>query len=557
MTELPRGLGFLTALQRPLTRAGVDFAQFALIVGAKFKLAARSKSGIGVSNRRKKRADAPDHGLRNTFLMNLLIGVVIGITMILPLPLMTQLTLFDTSLFVMFFLQMLASYSSLILDPRDRRIFSVRGVSDKTLNAARIAVVVFFLAVTLVALAVPSLIMIGLQQGPLVAIGAALGAVMLAIFAFVLSLFLYLLVLRFFDGERLRNILNVVQIGLIVLMYAASQLPNLVGVDTMAKVNFAMPTRLLWWYVPAAPVWFAGPALLADGIFAPVSLVLTVLAVGVTALLIAAYFSRAAQFEQSLEKLEQSSEHNRRHSWWFTATRRLLTKKGAEATYFTLGWRMMQYERDFKLRVYPQLAYGFMIPVIMGAGFLRGDNALSFTHFLPYLGVGLTIALPTAIVNLSFSHQPEAMGIFRTVPFETHGLLLRGVIAALYARLILPFVLLWGIVFVPFVGVHALSALVLTVVMTAMFALVFGRMIIGRTLPFSSEFTAQKGATNGMIGVAAVLVGMIIMMAIVVLCGLVFSIWLDLGLALVFALIGWAVWASYPKSIHYDLRLPG
>ncbi|WP_262316152.1 ABC transporter permease [Lacticaseibacillus parakribbianus] len=556
MSELPRGLGFLTALRKPLTAGGVDFEQFALIVSAKFKLAARSKSGIGVSYRKKK-ADAPDHGLRNTFLLNLLIGVVIGVTLFLPLPLMTQLTAFYTTLFVMFFLQMLSGYSSLILDPRDRRIFAVRGVADRTLNAARLAVVVFFLAVTLVALAVPSLVVLTLQHGPLVLVGAALGAVMLAVFAFVLSLFLYLLVLRFFDGERLRNILNVVQIGLIVLMYAASQLPNLVGVDTMAKIDLAMPTRLLWWYVPAAPVWFAGPALLFDGVFKPVSLVLTGLAVGVTAALVAAYFTHAAQFEQSLEKLEQSSNQNRKHSWWFTTTRRLLTTRGAEATYFTLGWRMMQYERDFKLRVYPQLAYGFMIPVILGAGLLRGANHLAILHFLPYLGIGLVIALPTAIVNLSFSHQPEAMGIFRTVPFATHGLLLRGVITALFAKLILPFELLWLVVFVPFTGVHALSAGVLTVAMTWMFALLFGRMIVGRTLPFSSEFTAQKGATNGIVGVGAVLVGMIIMMAIVVAGGLLFTVWFDLGLAVVFALIGWLLWRAYPQGIRYDLLLRG
>lgn len=51
--------------------------------------------------------------------------------------------------------------------------------------------------------------------------------VLLGVFALMIALLFYLLVLRFFDGEKLKNILNIVQIALVAGIYLVSQLPNL------------------------------------------------------------------------------------------------------------------------------------------------------------------------------------------------------------------------------------------------------------------------------------------------------------------------------------------
>ncbi|WP_125706346.1 ABC transporter permease [Lacticaseibacillus daqingensis] len=551
--QLPRGLGWVRLLRRPLVASGVDYRQFCLIVAAKFQLAARSTTGIGLTT--KRRPGAKDHAIRNTFLINGLIGLVIAFLLIIPLPLLTQLSSFYTVLFMMFFLQMLSNYSSLILDPRDRRIFAVRGVPDRTINAARLAIVGDFLAVTLTALALPAVVLLGLQNTVFVALGVAVGAVLLALFAFVLSLFLYLAVLRYFDGERLKNSLNAVQIGLALLIMVGAQLPNLVGYEVLSQLDLSMPTRLLWWYFPAVPVWFAGPALLFNGVIAPVSLVLTGLALGSTGVLLWAYARHAGRFEQYLDKLEQSSDKRRTDSGWFRLWRRVLAANPEEATYFTLGWRMLGAERDYKLRVYPQLAYGLIFPFIMGAAFLR-DMGLS--HALPYLtyvSVGLAIGLPTAVMNLQFSHQPEAMAVFRTVPFPTHGLLLRGIVLAMTARLLYPAICLLTLILVPFAGVHALTAGLVSLVLCTFAALALGRTIVGSALPFSSEFTGGRGAQGGAVGCVTSGVAMVGLSAIVLGGGLLNTMWFDLILLIGFGLGTWLLWRSYPLGIHYDMTL--
>ncbi|WP_179395092.1 ABC transporter permease [Lacticaseibacillus absianus] len=550
---LPRNLRWLRWLRGGLRRAGVDFNQFALIVAAKFQLAARSTNGFGLSGRRKKPTDVT-HALATTFLVNLLIGGVVALLLLVPLPLLTQLTFFDTLLFFMFFMQMLSNYSSLILDPRDRRIFSVRGVADKTLNAARLAVVGYFLFVTLAALALPSLGVLLLQHGPLVVLGAALGSLLLALFAFVLSLFLYLLVLRYFDGERLKNGLNVIQIGLAMLMMLGGQLPNLLNAANI-NLNLDMTTSLQWWYVPAVPVWFAGPALLLGGQALPLASMLTGLALVVTALLLWAYARRAAAFEQYLDKLEQSSDKHQRQSGWFKLTRRVLTATPEEATYYTLGWRMLQSERDYKLRVYPQLAYGVILPGIMALSLIRDLPLRQAGPFLSYLGVGLIIGLATAVFNLAFSAHPEAMTLFRYVPFPTHGLLLRGVVMAMTAKLVYPFILLIALVTLPFNGAHALTAGLLVAMLCTLCSLLYGRILVGRQLPFTKQFTGDKGAQGGAIGCVTAGVSFILIALIVLAGGFLNSYWYDMGLLLASGLATWLTWRSYPQAIHYELTL--
>ncbi|MFD1429261.1 ABC transporter permease [Lacticaseibacillus mingshuiensis] len=557
--QMPKALQWVRLLRPLLEKYGVDYRQYCLVVRTKYEMAARSQNGIGLTMQTNGPKKPSANPMRTSFLVNLLIGGVIALLMALyaHTSLMTQLTTLFSTLFIMFFLTMLTSYSTLILDPRDRQIFTVRGVSGRTLNLARLSIVGMFLLLTILSLGGPSLIVIAMSQQniPLV-LGTLLGALLLALFCFVLSLFLYLLVLRFFDGERLKNILNILQIVIAIGFYISAQLPNLLGADVLAKFNFTIPNNVFfWWYLPAVPVWFAGPGLLMAGVFAPSAWLLTVLAVVVPAVLLVIYLKHAGRFEQYLEKLEQSDATSRKNGWWFTLSRRVLTANSEEATYYTLGWRMLQYEREYKLRVYPQLAYGLIIPLIMGSAFLRNMSWAMAKNFAPYLSVGLILAVPTALMMLRYASQPEAMGIFRFVPFATQGLLLRGIVLAMFARLFLPLLLLYPLAMLAVAPATALTSGLLVLTLSLAVTFLFGRFMVGKVLPFSAEFNATKGMQNGTIGCVTVGLAMVLIFAVIMVGGLVHAWWLDLIGAAIFGVIAWLSWRSYPRSIMYDLHL--
>lgn len=546
---LPHGLRWVRVLQPWLIRLHVNYPQFCLLIATKFSLAAREKAGLSATKRKLSK-----HPLRVSFLFNLLIGLVLMLTMIIPMPLITSLSSYTSLLFVMFFFTMLTTYSSLILDPKDRRIFGARGVSDRTLNAARIVTVGLFMGMTMGALGLPGLVILTLQRGLLVGFAMLLSSVLLALFSLQLALLFYLLVLRFFDGERLKNALNIIQILMVIGLYLAAQLPNLIANSGLATVKLSLPTHFVWWYLPALPVWFIGLPLLAAGTVNPLSLTLTGLSLFGTIALVLVYVHWADRFEQYLEKLDQNDDTVRRPSRYLTATRRLLCHRREEATYFTLGWRLTTNEREYKLRVYPQLAYGLLLPVIMAFAFVQRMSARQAAYFVPYLGLSLAFAAPMAIINLAFSHQPEAMRIFQFVPLATPGLLLRGILKALFARLFAPLVLGLGLLGLILTGWHGLLPLVMALAFNYAAIMCFGRMMAPKTVPFASEFTPVKGMTGSAIGMVALFGGMILGFGLIFAGGLLHSPFFDLPCIALFVVIGWLVARTYPASIRYDLQ---
>ena len=416
---LPKAFSWLVRLRPTFEKRGIQFDQLRLILATKSLLASRESSGLGSmfnNNKRGKRSR-----LRITFLWNTVFGAVLGLLLLIPASIVTTFTMFMTVQLLTSFLAILTSYSSLILDPRDRTVFAARGVNDRTLSFARLLNICFYLGMTLLAMGGPGIVISSFHYGPIVAIGGFIALLFSGILSLMLALFVYLLILRFFDGERLRNMLNLVQILLMIGIYAGGQLPNLLP-QSMSIFGASISDQFSWLFIPAFPAWFAGLPMLFAGQVTALSLLLAGLSVVIPVAMTLIFFHFSGVFEVYLEKLNQGNARPRKLGWWFRGISALMTRPGEERTYFTLGWRVLGSERDYKLRVYPQLAYGLILPLIFIGNELREMSFKSASHFIAYAGIGIIVALAPALVNLRFSSQPQAMAIFQYVPFKTHGL---------------------------------------------------------------------------------------------------------------------------------------
>lgn len=494
---LPKVFAWLNRFAPALEKRGIQFDQLRLILATKNLLAAREPSGMGSLFSQRKRGK--DASLRTGFLWNLLFGVIIGLMMFLPASALTLFTIFFSVQLLTSFLNILTTYSSLILDPRDRTVFASRGVNDRTLSFARILNVCFYLGITLLAMGIPGIVITGLHFGPLVAVGGLLGLILSGILSLVIALFVYLLVLRYFDGERLRNMLNLVQILLMIGIYVGGQLPNLLP-RGMSSVNLSLAPEFSWVYLLAVPAWFAGLPMLFAGQVNLLSIVLTILSIVVPGVLTLVFLHYSGAFESYLEKLNQGDARTRKLGWWFRGISTLMTRPGDERTYFTLGWRVLGSERDYKLRVYPQLAYGIILPLIFISTEIRDMPFATAQHYIAYAGMGVIVALAPALVNLRFSSQPKAMAVFQYVPFTTHGLLLRGVVKAMFARLFLPPLLLITLVTTIMGGWLSLLAGISVIVLTYGFTLMMGWPLVGGQFPFASVYSANANFSGGAVG---------------------------------------------------------
>lgn len=546
---LPKVLRFFDRFERPLTAHGVNYRQLRLIMATKFTVTNRDRS---TNAARRGQKNPGQHPLRAAFIINLIVGLFFAVLLYSPVPMLLSTVAFMTTLFVLIFLMMLTNYSGIMLDPRDRTLFAARGVDLKTISVARILVVGYYLTMNVVALGIPAAVAVFIKAGPLVCIGLMVGTVGLGLFALLLALFVYLLVLRFFDGERLKNVLNFVQIAMVIGIYALGQIvPRL---DATTYAGFAHVND--WVYALIVPAWFAGPTILLSGHELPVAGVLTLLAVVSTSALFVVYRSKAADFERYLAKLETASDQPRKDGWYMRLTGSLFTRSREERSYFEFSWKVLRDQRDFKLRVYPMFAYMIIIVVAMFMGFGQNPNVNWLSVLRRGVGYGplvLNVAMGTAVFNLAFSDQPQAMRLFQRVPLRHDGLLLLATLKVLCARMFLPFMLLFCVVAALLGGLLGLVTGVATSIMSYAILLVIGRTMSGKVLPFAREFDARNqtgGMAAGFLGV-----GLMIVDAIVVVVGVILNGWvapLVVGVLGVIAAVSMA--ASVKLGVHFDVR---
>lgn len=549
---LPKAFAWLTRLRPTLEKRGIQFDQLRLILASKGLLATRETSGLGSMFRKNKRRQ--ENRTRTAFLWNTLLGAVLGLVLLIPTSILTTFTMFMTIQLLNSFLVILTTYSSLILDPRDRAVFAARGVNNRTLSFARLLNICYYLGMTLLAMGGPGIIISGLHYGPVVALGGLIALVFSGVLSLMMAMFVYLLVLRFFDGERLRNMLNLVQILLMIGIYVGSQLPNLLP-RSMSFFGLSLSDSFNWVFIPAFPAWFAGLPMMFAGQVTALSVTLAGLSIAMPIVLTLVFLHFSGSFETYLEKLNQGNDRTRKLGWWFRGISALMTRPGEERTYFTLGWRVLGNERDYKLRVYPQLAYGLILPLVIVSNELRQMSFTNASHYVAYAGIGIVVALAPALVNLRFSSQPQAMAIFQYVPFTTQGLLLRGVVKAMFARLFLLPLVLITVITTAIGGLDAFFAGVAVIVLIYGITLIMGWPLVGGQFPFASVYSANANANGGAIGMVSIIGGMIIGAMVIFIGGFLGGWIFPLALALLGLTFGLLLGHFYRTNLHYELRI--
>ncbi len=244
----------------------------------------------------------------NGFIKSLGMYVLISIIFI-PLIASGQNYLFQMSAFfgiVMFLVMtsMIADFSNVLLDIRDKGILQTKPVEKRTINAAKtvhISIYLFFLTASITALPIA----IGtFTHGVLFLLLSIIGLILVNLFIVVLTSIIYYFILRFFDGEKLKDIINYVQIGLTVTIAVGYQILARAFSLIDLKITFS-PS---WWNFLIPPFWFAAPFELILNRHVAIYLVsFSILGVAVPMLSIVVYNRMMPSFEKNLQKLTNTS----------------------------------------------------------------------------------------------------------------------------------------------------------------------------------------------------------------------------------------------------------
>lgn len=501
-------LKFLDFFKIIFEKMGIDYPIMRKILQVKLLLDGRRTSTV-LNNRNKEEKDDSNNFIKGLG-MYLLLGLILIPFIIMGDNYLYQMNIIFGILMFMLMTSLISDFSSVLLDVRDKEIILSKPVNSRTLNMAKILHIFIYIFLITMAITGPSLIAALIKRGFLFFAIYLLEIILLDLFVIVLTAMLYLLILRFFDGEKLKDIINYVQIGLTITITIGYQFVarmfQFVDLDNVEYIHSTWK-----YFVPT--IWFSAPfEIFLNGNRQNYLVVYSILMIVVPISSLILYIKLIPKFENSLQKLNSASGKAKDKSSFTIAMSKLFCRTKVERSFYRFTINMIRNERDFKLRVYPQLALSlifpfiFLIPAVQNGGLK--DIASGNSYFAMYLSSLMVVSVVPFMV---FSANYKAAWIYNVAPINNTKDIYKGSLKALFINLISPVFLVVSSVFI-FVFKWSILIHVIIVYLNLM---LFTKIIFNfmdKNLPFSEAFSISRQRENlmGIIGgymIIAVLAG--------------------------------------------------
>ena len=367
MEELKR-LRLLKPFIGVFKKMGIDYDDLYHILWLKFTLDNRRTSVMELGKQTSEKKEKKT-GRVAQHIMYVFFGL-----MLIPILLMTESIYLSMSLYatlVLFFLlsSMISDYSTVLLDRRDQVMFLTRPIERKALSVARFLHIFSYVLVLLLELALPSVLVMGIRFGIIAGLGLFIMSVLMSLFSVVLTSCIYVLLLHFFNGEKLKDFINIFQVLFTVSITLGYQIvPRIMNISALTQVEFSMKL----WHVVVPPMWFAAPlAILIEQEMQPALVAMSFLGIGVPTILLFFYVRWIApRFEGYLSKMNESgADKDHGKSLRENLVYRLasfVSQTDTERAFVLFSRKILTKERETKLRMYPGLVFAIGFPVIFG-----------------------------------------------------------------------------------------------------------------------------------------------------------------------------------------------
>lgn len=490
-------LKFLDKFQSVYRKFGVDYGTMRLILKVKLTMDERRVPTIMNDNRNE------DKG-KNKFMKSLLfygiMGLFIGMFTFLPINKMYVYTMVFSMFMFLILTVFISDFSSVLLDVRDKNLISTRGVDSITINAAKVTHICYY--VFLISLSLGWLAIIGsFKSGILTGVLFLIEIFVVDIFMIVITALLYFIILKFFNGEKVKDIINFVQIMLTIVMAVGYQFLGRV----FSFVGFNMTYTEKLWNLIFPPMWFAAPMHLVEGGRpSSINIALTVIAILLPLISIIFYVKQSNNFELYLSKLNSndSKEKEKRKGIFFKIGKKFC-RSTTEKAYYTLAASIMKKEREFKLKVYPSLGFTIVFPILFIFIFSNDNKFNSFiewqntlTNSKNYLNIYFfAFMISTVMTMLQYSQCYKAAWIFKTTPLSDEGEIYRGSYKAFLFNILLPIYLFESIIFIFCFKAKVIIHLAIALIFIALIIPSL-HIVSNFSLPFTEEFNAGDNSSN-------------------------------------------------------------
>ena len=503
-------------LFRPLFEAfGVEYEKMRLIVNMKLTL-----------DKRKNNSSENKNSLMQSVILYLIIGFVASRIIVMPLDIMTKMTVLFALIFVMLLTCFITDFSSVILDTYDRHIIGITDVKDITLNMAKIVHIIIYISIMSFSISAFSILMILMAYNIGFCLLFILCMILMDFLLIMMTSVIYYLLIKIFKGEKLKDVLNLFQIFMILVFsimyyFITSSLSDI-------QINYTFSIKAYDLFIPF--MWFASLFCVAFyGKIQTLYIIMSILGIIVPILSIFIYIKLTPAFERNLEKLEQVSYNEKDSKSKKSFVSKLgnkICKNNEEKSFFEFIYINLSRDREFKTRVYPTLASGIIMPLVLLI--VTYDRSMSIMEYLKslsttnnFLNIYLAvILLQNCILLLKYSKEYEASFIYDVLPISKKKNIYSAEFKVIIIKLFVPVFIIIGIPYLilfksKFI-VHLLIAFVSTIFIS------MGTFRVNdKSLPFSEDYAVTANTSNflniiksiGFVGAAVLLHYLIILKA--------------------------------------------
>ncbi|EDT73788.1 hypothetical protein [Clostridium butyricum] len=494
-------LKFLDKFKGLYTRVGVDYEKMRIILKIKLTLDRRRTSTImGSSN---KKDEESENSFVYALIMYGIIGAFIGIIILSSSNAMFSFSI-AFGMFMFFVLtSFISDFSNVLLDVRDKNVIGTKGVNNKTIAAAKVTHICYY--IFLISLALSWLSIIGMFRFGILTGILFLGELIVAdILMIVITALIYLFILRFFNGEKVKDIINFVQIALTIVMTIGYQF--LGRMFNVFDLNIVYKSRI--WNLLLPPMWFAAPLYAVNGgEINKIIIMLITLAFIVPIIAIILYLKNISKFEDSLSKLNSVRNNEKEKSKGvFYRFGRWTCRNNEEKAAYNLSVSVMKREREFKLKAYPNLGFIIIFPILFIFIFTNNYEGIESIPLSMSLNIyWFILMIPSILMTLQYSNDYKAAWIYESVFIKDTANIYRGAYKALIVNLLLPLYLVESVIFTVIFGIQVLGILIIVFIFLLIF--IATEHIIGK---LSLPFTTKAGVVDNGSNLLNILLGMIL-----------------------------------------------
>ena len=475
------------------TKFGIDYNIMRLIIQVKLTLDSRRLSTMSNSTTETK----DKNYFYGTLIAYGIVGVIFIPVILMNIDLRIKMSIYFSCFMIVLLTILISDFSSVILDVNDKDIIGIRGVDPKTLNAAKtthIFMYIFMLSLSISAFSLIASLRFGIKYFLLL----FFSIVLIDILMIVITAIMYLIILKFFKGEKLKDMLNMFQVGFLLLFT--------VGYQFIARSFDFIDTNIVynnsWWNVLFIPMWYSSNFSFLDKTHIDfISIVLSILSVAVPIISLLIYKKLVLVFEKNLQKLNDNTYNIKSKKEKLSSKlSKLICQDKEERAIFNFVYNILEKDREFKTRVYPSLALGIVMPIIM---IITSYDNSGITNYLEeiresylFLGGYLGIIIMQNIITMTkYSNEYEGAWIYEILPIKNIKNIYSGMFKSSICKLYLPSFMFLSIVFIVIFKLEVIKHLIV-MFLSGILVFMMSFKLNEKYLPFSKPYNLETSSKN-------------------------------------------------------------